>query len=563
MKKLLFSAAAVLAAITNVTAQDCGCVELSGALINRNLVNDSCYILKGCVTVPNGSVLHIEEGTVIYGDTTTDAEGALIIERGGQIFADGFPGNVGNPNPIIFTSINPPGSRNPGDWGGIIMAGRAPNNQPGGTFTVEGPCTPITAGGTISNDNSGVLRYVQIHYAGVDASSVPGGGNEINSLTLASVGSGTTIDHIQVTYANDDAFEWFGGNVNTKYLIAYNTRDDDFDTDFGFTGKSQFGIALRRDTSMHDVSGSNGIESDNNGSSPYAGFPKTRPIFSNYSIIGPLHCTNGPVNAEYRTGAHIRRNSAHSIYNSVITGWPQCGLLIDGDSTMNNTTTNALQFSYNTFGSNTVDTCHTPTPWKGCGTFMTSWLHNLLPTCTERGVEHEPSGITGIGAICNLRCNNGTNPVFTLGSTNMMAPTYTGVADLSDAFFDKTPNFRGAFGSTDWTVGWTNWCPQETNYCSQMGGRSSKADEKVNGLQLVPNPANNTTHAVFTANVTGKVTISILDKISGQALRTINAEVTNPGEQRIGFDVSGLQEGVYTVRVQSAERVQAQQLVVR
>ncbi|MEI9809948.1 MAG: hypothetical protein WDO16_19935 [Bacteroidota bacterium] len=143
---------------------------------------------------------------------------------------------------------------------------------------------------------------------------------------MAAVGRGTTIDHIQVVYAKDDAFEWFGGTVNCKYLIAYKTQDDDFDTDNGFSGKVQFGIVIR-DSLIADISNSEAFESDNNATGTTAA-PKTSAIFSNITAIGPKAVLTNNGSSLYRGAAHIRRNSALSIFNSIIIGWPR-GIEID------------------------------------------------------------------------------------------------------------------------------------------------------------------------------------------------------------------------------------------
>ncbi len=512
---------------------------------NRSLRADSCYLLRGCVTVESGATLTIPAGTKIMGEKAT--QGSLIIQRGAKINAAGTP-----TNPVVFTSNQPVNTRKPGDWGGIIIAGKATNNQPGGTFVVEGPCTPVTAGGTDDADNSGRMTYVQIHYAGIPHPTLPD--NEINSLTLAAVGSGTVIDHIQVTYANDDAYEWFGGAVNAKFLIAYNTRDDDFDTDFGFHGKVQFAFAYRRDSSQHDKSGSNGIESDNDASGS-ANTPKTRPVFSNVTLLGPLYANAAPVNAEFRKGMHIRRNSAHSVYNSVITGWPQEGLYIDGSATVINTATN-LNSSYNSYFNNVLGTIGTPTAWtSGCSTSASLWL-NVGGTgtgCIESGNQLLASAPAYSGTLTSAVCP--AVPSFLLSSNNLTAPTYTGVADLPSTFFTPV-NFRGAFGDGtgtnggDWTLNWTNWCPDATLYCAQA---LSKPAKETTSLQLVPNPSNGTTYAVFHASQVGKVRIVVADKVTGMVLRTVAAEVTAAGDQRIAFNAAGLSVGVYFVRVEMAD----------
>lgn len=561
MKKVLFGLAIAAVSTSGLHAQ----TVLSGNITANKTLDEPCYILRGCVYVKSGATLTINPGTVIKGDTTAGLKGALIIERGAKINADGSTA------PIVFTSLAPAGSRKPGDWGGIILAGYGTNNQPGDTFLVEGPCTPVIAGGTNANDNSGVFRYVRIDYAGV-ARTV---NDEINSLTMAAVGNGTTIDHVQVSYANDDAFEWFGGNVNTKYLISYNTRDDDFDTDFGFSGKSQFGLALRKDTAQHDISGSNGIESDNMGTAPYqspAGRPETRPVFSNFTIFGPLYCNPGmTVSSQFQNGALIRRNSAHSVYNSVIAGWPLNGLFINDTATMNNTallTSGALNFSYNTLAGNTTNYNNTPATWVGCDASMTAWANG--PAAPIPGVDCYQFGnnpLSGLisgysSSICNNACT-GTGPTFTYatGTGNLGAPQFDDIADLSTGF--DVVNYRGAFGATDWTAGWTVWCPQSATYSECDAAPRAAAGQVQSTLQLVPNPSSNNTTAVFMAGVTGKATISILDKVSGQALRVVTADITRTGEQRVALNVSGLQVGVYVVRVTTAEGVLTQQLMVK
>jgi hypothetical protein len=144
---------------------------------------------------------------------------------------------------------------------------------------------------------------------------------------MAAVGSGTIIDYVQVTYAKDDAFEWFGGTVNCKHLIAYKTQDDDFDSDNGYSGKVQFGIVLR-DSTIADISRSEAFESDNDAGGSLNS-PQTKAVFSNLTLIGPRATVSNNGNSLYLAAAHVRRNTGISIYNSVILGWP-AGLLIDG-----------------------------------------------------------------------------------------------------------------------------------------------------------------------------------------------------------------------------------------
>ncbi len=201
------------------------------------------------------------------------------MEPGGKLIAKGTA-----TEPIVFTSERAPGSRRPGDWGGVIVCGKAPNNNGVLAQQIEGG--PRTKhGGTDANDNSGVLQYVRIEFAGYPFKK----DQEIYGLTLGSVGAGTTVDHVQVSYSNDDSFEWFGGTVNCKYLIAYRGWDDDFDTDNGYSGNVQFGLSVR-DSRIADASQSNGFESDNNAEGSTAE-PFTSATFSNMTFLGPKAST--------------------------------------------------------------------------------------------------------------------------------------------------------------------------------------------------------------------------------------------------------------------------------
>jgi len=320
---------------------------LEGRIIsNLTLHAGYTYKLRGLVYVTNGAILTIEPGTKIVGELNRN--GALIITRGAKIIADGTVDK-----PIVFTSEAALPQR--GDWAGVVLLGQAPNNS---SFNGQDGIGEIEGGvnnsdglglyglGATSNlaDNSGVLRYVRIEYAGY--AFLPD--KEINGLTFGGVGNQTTIDYVQVSYANDDSFEWFGGSVNCKHLISFRTIDDDFDTDNGFSGKVQFGISLR-DSAIADISKSEAFESDNdaNGSdrktylttipvsanNPVAIIPvKTSAVFCNMTVMGPKVTATSVGNSLFLCAAQIRRNSEISIMNSLILGWgggAVNGLLID------------------------------------------------------------------------------------------------------------------------------------------------------------------------------------------------------------------------------------------
>ncbi len=310
-------------------------------------VKDSVYLLQGPVYLDSLCTLIIQPGTIIKGDQAVVIS-SLIIQRGATLIANGTPCE-----PIVFTSSRAAGARVAGDWGGVTLLGRARTNQ-GTNVNIEGIGTTeprARYGGLIDTDNSGSLKYVRIEFAGYPLTP----GNELNSLTMGGVGSGTTIDYVQVSFANDDSYEWFGGSVNCKHIIAYRGLDDDFDTDFGYSGLVQFGLAIK-DPALSDGSLSEGFESDNNNfNSPnFTGTPQTNARFYNITQIGAYRCGNNlggitnptsPTNA-HRRGARIRRNSSISIFNSILMNNFN-GLFIENAPTQANFTAGTLQFKNN------------------------------------------------------------------------------------------------------------------------------------------------------------------------------------------------------------------------
>jgi len=316
--------------ITQPTTPGVQTIILKGRIDKDTVLREgNNYILSGLVYMVNNATMTVQPGVTVKGDYTGANVAALIITRGAKLIADGT-----QEKPIVFTS-NSPVPRS-GDWGGIVLLGKASVNTAftgtgGGTgiYQAEGGIDNsfgdgLAGGGTSPNDadNSGILRYVRIEYAGYAYQP----DKELNSLTMCAVGSGTIIDYVQVTYAKDDAFEWFGGTVNCKHLIAYKTQDDDFDSDNGFSGKVQFGIILR-DSTIADISRSEAFESDNDASGSINN-PQTKAVFSNITAIGPRATLANSGNSLYLTAAQIRRNSGISIFNSIFLGWPS-GLLID------------------------------------------------------------------------------------------------------------------------------------------------------------------------------------------------------------------------------------------
>lgn len=415
---------------------------------NRTLYAQYTYKLRGLVYVTNGAILTIEPGTKIVGEL--NRQGGLVITRSSKIIADGTVDK-----PIVFTSESPNPVR--GDWSGLILLGNAPTNASfngvQGIGEIEGGVNNsdglgLYGLGASSNpaDNSGILRYVRIEYAGY--AFLPD--KEINGLTFGGVGSGTIVDYVQVSYANDDSYEWFGGTVNCKHLIAYKGLDDDFDTDNGYAGNVQFGIGLR-DSAVADISKSEAFESDNdaNGS---ALTPQTKAIFSNMTVVGPRENLTNKGNSLYLGGAQIRRNSSESIVNSIILGWP-IGLYIDASKGVptDNNIPNSLLVQNTIIGGCNIPVKYAPstsTPTGATDASILAWFNTPA---------YGNSIVTTTADVKLTAPFNYATPDFTpqAGSPALTGASFTHLA-LKNFFTPVT--YRGAVGAGDtWYKGWTKF----------------------------------------------------------------------------------------------------------
>lgn len=430
--------------VTPPTATPAGPVELSGDLTTRTLTRDKKYLIKGQVFVRSGAVLTIEPGTVIFGDKAT--KGTLVIDKGGKIIADGTAAA-----PIVFTSGQPAGTRDRGDWGGLVILGNAPVNQP--DPAIEGITPAVIFGGTNNADNSGILKYVRVEFAGIELTP----NNETNSITLGGVGSGTQMDYTQVSFGGDDGFEWFGGSVNSKNLVAFAMWDDCFDVDFGFTGKVQFGVSVRYG-SYADQSGSNIFETDN-GPNDNLTTLITTGVFSNITGVGPRITNTQSINGNYQHALDLRRRTALTIANSAFVGMPR-GLRMNQQSVVDNYTagTGALLNNYMsaplvTFS---VGTGMTAT----ASTIQTLWnATNETNTNTDLAAEYLNLGLnTNIFFGTNTSTGYASNPDFRVTAGTLTAGAAFTNAKLADAFFTRVA-YRGAFGTTDWTDGWAEFNP--------------------------------------------------------------------------------------------------------
>ncbi|MFN8348992.1 MAG: Ig-like domain repeat protein [Spirosomataceae bacterium] len=453
-------------------------VDVSGTLEgNITWTSDKIYRLKGFVRVGedktiNGTptktgVLTIQPGTLIVGEKAS--KGALIIQRGSKIIAEGTA-----TNPIIMTSEVKPGEKQAGDWGGLIICGQSITNLKAGEL--EGGYGGFF-GGTTATDNSGSLKYVRVEYAGIPINP----NQEVNSFTFGAVGSGTTLDYLQASYGLDDSYEWFGGTVNAKHLIAYKGLDDDFDTDNGFSGYVQYGIGIRG-TTIADQSGSNGFECDNDADGSL-NEPFTSAIFANMSIIGAKNVAETAISPQFQNGAQIRRSAKQKLYNVFITGYPN-GIYVDsqkgqaklnaanGDITFENTILAGVTgWGGNGWGSAAGSTAQFAAAPRGFA--VSDVEQNATSTAILIGTQKPSDWFLGLPGNKILENTSKTGLSATLWATGK--PTFTLTTGTAEsligpalnsklpAFFDKT-DYVGAFKDVDWTNGWSEFNPQTVVY---------------------------------------------------------------------------------------------------
>ena len=417
----------------NVRTIDCvdGLATLSGEYTQDiHLTADCNYLLEGGVFIgddENSYTLTIDAGVQIFGDTASKS--MLVVRRGSRIDAQGTA-----ESPIVFTSAADPGSRASGDWGGVILNGRAVTNACGGTpgsCEVQGEGDTGTYGGDDDTYNCGTLRYVRIEFAGKLISPE----NELNGLALQACGSQTTLEYIQIHMGADDAIEFFGGTANFKYVLATGTSDDNLDWTDGWRGKGQFFVAQQ-----YDGIGDQGIEADNNGESNDAE-PRSFPTLSNLTLIGV------PTGEKSDVGILLREGTGANIHNAIVLGFGEYCLDIDHDATFANavTTANGTDLNGNLTIENTI--------MHGCAAMYD--LGDPAPDADPFSVEeffttYNDGNSTDdpmLGAPYNTQ-----SPDFVPGAGS---PALTGGVTPSDSFFTSVTFRGGVDPANDWTTGWT------------------------------------------------------------------------------------------------------------
>ena len=488
------------------------------------------YILDGFVFVDSTAKLTIEEGVVVKGKPGEGADAsALIVARGGQIFARGTA-----MNPIVFTAesddVNDPFDLTKDDrglWGGLIILGNAVINVAGGAEQIEG--IPVTEsrgqyGGTNDEDNSGVLTYVSVRHGGSNI----GANNEINGVTFGGVGSMTEVHHLEVFANADDGYEWFGGTVNTKYLVSAYNGDDSFDWDEGFRGKGQFWFAI-----MDDRIGNSAFECDG-GTTPEDGEPYAIPLLSNITAIGS---GSESANAKNTPFLNLRDNSGGKFYNSIFMagrgfaanvedlgeGQDSRARLEAGDLVFNNNI-------WHDFKDGIADV-----EGNGQG-FLVDYL-------TEEGNVNEVVDpmITNISRVDDFAMD----PRPMTGS-----PAFGNVKDLGDEWYTTT-DYRGAFGQgpeSNWLVGWT--------YIYSGGFVTSVEEDAPTFVEastalVYPNPVAGAATVRFDVVTPSTATIAILN-MNGQNVATVaNNMGLQFGINEVEINTADLASGMYMVVIQS------------
>lgn len=402
------------------------------------------YTLKSYVFVQSGT-LTIEPGTKVVGEQGS----ALIITRGAKLNAVGTVDK-----PIVFTSAQPEGSRKPGDWGGVVLLGRATINTTGGVNNIEGFVTNsqdenTKYGGTDDAHDCGKLKYARIEFAGYQLAP----NNELNGLTTGACGSSTEIDYVQVHKGADDGVEMFGGTANLKHIVVTQADDDSLDYDLGYRGKVQFLVAQQNSTV-----GNRGIEASGN-SSNNSLTPRSRPEIWNASFIG----SGRPVAASgtkqeglvFNTGAGVKLRNALVVNFADqavdVDGKASVAMFEAGDLSIENT------FFYNNRG-NTTSINYAPNPVKDAAGATTNEDASRF---ANDSIFKEPEQFL-VEALRNQVVD-----VKLTDSQNLKAPNFAPQAGSpalaeenaavppSDGFFDTSARFVGAVGTTNWLAGWT------------------------------------------------------------------------------------------------------------
>ncbi|MCW5965728.1 MAG: hypothetical protein KIT83_16945 [Bryobacterales bacterium] len=407
---------------------------------NTTWENTKAYRVSGLVYIENDATLTINPGTFVIGQPGSQPPSAVVVTRSGKINASGT-----RARPIIMTSSLPFGQRTPGDWGGVVLLGRARVNWPTGTGIIEGLPSEDrnTYGGTDDAHNCGTLKYVRVEFAGAEFQP----NNEVNGITWGGCGTATVTEHVQTSYGFDDNFEWFGGTNSGKWLVSTYARDDHFDGQIGWTGALQYGVAVA------NLDNSNrGIEMDNNETN-FTLQPVSRPRFWNLTFVGSGdQLTEGVDEGTGVAAIWMRRGTAGALRNILAFNWVSGGLEVRDQATVdriadNTLAANGLLLWDNGKARNRANTLEGQSnnlalPWIS-GQNGTAVNVIVADPMMRRPLEYSDPDFRG-------------RP-----GSPIMQPRW--VLPPDNGFFDQTANFLGAFGEERWDEEWTNYI-QEVDF---------------------------------------------------------------------------------------------------
>jgi len=506
---------------------------------NVTWTNDKTYIVDGVVYVEDCATLTIEAGTVVK--FTPRAEvgnpSALVIARGGKIFAEGTA-----QNPIIFTAeaddVNDPFDLGPTDnslWGGLVLLGKGITQKNGNSeVIVEGIPTSEprgTYGGTDNADNSGVLKYVSIRHGGRQIVS----GNELNGLSLGAVGSGTTLEYIEVYANSDDGIEFFGGAPNLKHAVVAFAEDDSFDWDEVYTGKGQFWFSIQRED-IADLGG------ELDGSTPDDLSPYSNPTVYNWTHIG----SGAGATASNPLGWLFRAGTAGTVANCIVASQKNKALEVQDKNAGTNDAhqklvNGELKILNNLF-------------WEaGNNTTLDASATGIIRVTSGQPTQDDPSATvltnhltTNSNAIADPQIRRISRDQDEMLDPRVLASgaayNTTLASYPADGFF-TTVNYKGAFAASNedfWLTGWTAlW----NNRHIGLLNSSEEVDVTLNEVfNIYPNPATSAFTVVSKFNE--PVNIEIFD-LAGQRLRTMNASA----DELTSVEIAALPTGMYLIKL--------------
>jgi len=411
-----------------------GFEDITGDVTNdRTLTNNKAYRLSGLLIVRDGGVLNIEPGTFVIGQPGSQPPSAIIVGNTGRIEARGT-----RARPIIMTSSQPFGQRRGGDWGGLVLLGRAPSNWPAGVGNIEGlpPDSDTEYGGDDPTHNCGTLTYVRLEFAGAELRP----NDEINAFTWGGCGSQTVSHHLQSNYGLDDNFEWFSGNNDASYLVSAYARDDHFDAQIGWTGRVQYFVGIGNQDNTN-----RGFEVDNN-ENDFGATPVTNPTFFNGTLVGVGDLFSEGVDEGTVSGMYLRRGAGGSYNNIIIQNWVDSAINVNDDATAARIGSGELTLDGILMWSNGV---------------ASGAANTIAGQVTERAlplVNGSPNILLANPML--RRPFEFSDPDF---RPMLESPVYRAnwVQPPDDGFFQQSARYIGAFGEEDWTEEWTTFIQEQ------------------------------------------------------------------------------------------------------